>query len=295
MKNVMIILLSVLLLCQLAYAEKVDVGLYVLNLGKYDISSGTFTADFYLSIKCPGNCSLDYEFVNGRATNIDTQIDEPNEKFYRILATLDSPVDLKDFPFDSQKMQIMIEDKYSTVEDLKFNPIKDESGLDDSISFSGWAIDGWSVESRDHYYPSNDETYSQYIYTINISRIPINSFFKTFLPVIFMVLIVMFSFVMDTDKIATRLAMTTSSLVAAVMFHISVANQIPPVGYLTLADKFMILTYFIFLLAAVMNIMILEFIEQKKVELAEKIHRKTEYCVFIIIPIIYLIFFLVFV
>jgi len=106
------------------------------------------------------------------------------------------------------------------------------------------------------------------------------------------VLIVMFSFIMDTDKIATRLTITTSSLVASVMFHISVANQIPPVGYLTSADKFMVLTYFIFLLSAIMNIVILEYIERKKASLAERIHRRTEYSVFIIVPIIYILFFL---
>ena len=32
--------------------DKIDVGLYILNLGRLDISTGAFTADFYLSLQC---------------------------------------------------------------------------------------------------------------------------------------------------------------------------------------------------------------------------------------------------
>ena len=32
--------------------KEVKVGLYLLNLGKYEIATGSFTADFYLSLKC---------------------------------------------------------------------------------------------------------------------------------------------------------------------------------------------------------------------------------------------------
>jgi len=93
---------SVAITWPLASAQEVHVGLYILNLGKFDISTGSFTADFYMSMKCPGGCPPDsFEFINGRASSIDKMIDEPNEKFYRIQANLNSPIDLKMFPFDS--------------------------------------------------------------------------------------------------------------------------------------------------------------------------------------------------
>jgi hypothetical protein len=190
-------------------------------------------------------------------------------------------------------MQIILEDKTRTIDEIKYVPINDQSGIDESIAFTGWNLDGWSTEAKEHTYELYDETYSQYVFNIDISRITLSAFFKTFLPVFFMVLILMFSFIMDPDKIATRLTIATSSLVAAVMFHISISNQIPPVGYLTTADKFMVLTYFIFLMAAVLNIALLELTEQKKTELVEKLHRRFEYAVFIIVPVIYAIFFLI--
>lgn len=294
--SILILFTVLLFMIPAAFAQDVQVGVYILNLGKFDISTATFTADFYLDMKCQDKCSPGgFEFMNGRAASTDIIIDEPNEKFYRIQATLNSPVDLKQFPFDHQKMQIILEDKDNTIDSIRYIPLKDESGIDDSVSFIGWKLDGWNAKSMKHNYPIYNETYSQYIFTMDISRIVLNSFLKTFLPVIFIVLIVLFSFLMDPDKIGTRIGMVGSSLVAAVMFHVSISNQIPPVGYLTFADKFMILTYFVLLLSFIIDVLILELIEQKKKTLANKIHHYTEYSMFVIVPIIYVLLFLLFI
>jgi len=292
-----LLLLSILLFLPLIQAEpqEIKVGLYVLNLGKFDVGTGSFTADFYLSLKCEQFCpKMDFEFMNGRASSMEKMVDFPDEKFYRIQANLNSPVDLKQFPFDSQKMQIILEDKSQTIDKLVYVPLEDESGIDDSITFTGWNLDGWDAKAVEHEYSIYEESYSQYVFSVDISRIPFNSFIKTFLPVIFILAVVLFSFLIDPDKITTRLGMAGSSLVAAVMFHVSISNQIPPVGYLTLADKFMLLTYFILGASFLINIILLEFQERKKMELVEKIHRATEYSVFIVVPILYVLLFLLF-
>ncbi|MFH1916972.1 MAG: hypothetical protein ABIJ21_06955 [Nanoarchaeota archaeon] len=273
----------------------VQVGLFILNLGKFDVATGSFTADFYLSLTCEDECDASgFEFMNGRAASIDKIIDEPNEKFYRIQANLASPVDLRRFPFDKQTMRIILEDKVKTKEDLTYTADLEQSGIDESIAFTGWRIDGWSAKVEEHDYKVYDEVYSQYVFSVNISRITFNSFMKTFLPVFFIVLIMLFSFIMDPDKITTRIAMASSALVGSVMFHISISNQIPPVGYLTFADKFMILTYFVILLSVLVNIIMLEFIEQKKQHLVDKIHKRTEYGMFVVVPLLYVLFFLIF-
>lgn len=276
-------------------AEEVQVGLYLINLGKFDVATGSYTADFYLHFKCSQPCDPEnFEFFNGRAASIDKIEDKPDEKFYRIQANLNSQIDLRKFPFDEQKMEIVLEDKKNTIDKIVYVPLKEESGIDKSIAFAGWNIDGWKAESRQHSYPFYNETYSQYVFVVDTSRIGLNSFIKTFLPVIFIVIIVIFSFLIDPDKIATRLAMAGSSLVAAVMFHVSITNQIPPVGYLTFADKFMGLSYIILLSTFIINILMLQFQELKKQELVERIHRSTEYLIFLVVPLLYMLLFFFF-
>ncbi len=275
--------------------KNVKVGFYLLNLGKFDIATGSFTADFYLSIKCDNVCpSQDFEFMNGRASSFEKVIDEPNEKFYRIQANLVSPIDLKKFPFDRQKMEIIIEDKKKTIDELQYIPDIEETGFDKSITFVGWNMEQWKVSTREHSYNIYNETYSQYVFEIPISRITINSIFKTFLPITFIILVMLSSFVLDPDKITTRLAMVGSALVASVMFHVSLANQLPPTGYLTFIDKFMVLSYFVILLSFIFNVFLLELHEQKKDELVKKLHKATEFTMFILIPLLYILLFVFF-
>jgi len=79
-----------------------------------------------------------------------------------------------------------------------------------------------------------------------------------------------------------------------VMFHISIANQIPPVGYLTFADKFMILTYLILLVSFVVNITMIELKERKNERLVVRIHRLTEYSMLAVAPVLYALLFIFF-
>ncbi|MFZ5955493.1 MAG: hypothetical protein ACOYT4_03630 [Nanoarchaeota archaeon] len=275
--------------------NKINVGIYILNLGKYDISTGSFIADFYLDLKCDNVCpEQDFEFMNGRAITLDKEIDEPNEKFYRIQAELNSPVNLKKFPFDNQKLEIILEDKTNTIEELQYVPNLEESGIDPSVTFIGWNIKNLTAESHKHYYPVYDETYSQYVLTVPISRLITSSIFKSFLPITFIILVMLSSFILGPHELTTRLAMVGSALVASVMFHVSLAGQIPPVGYLTFIDKFMVVTYFVVLMSFVFDVYLLELQEKKKIELVQKLHSYAKLTMFIIVPILYLILFLFF-
>ena len=275
--------------------QEVKVAVYVLNLGKFDLSTGAFTADFYLSLKCENKCpQQDFEFMNGRAASVDKIVDSPNEKFYRIQANLMSDVDLKKFPFDEQKMQIIIEDKKNNVEDLHYAIDEEETGIDPNVVFIGWKMGKPAASVREHTYEVYNETYSQYVFTIPIYKIMLNSFVKTLLPVIFILLVMLSSFVLDPDKITTRLGMVGSALVASVMFHVSLANQVPPVSYLTFADKFMVLTYFVLVLSFIFNVLLLELHERKLDNKVMKLHRATEFTMFILVPILYILLFIFF-
>ena len=150
----------------------------------------------------------------------------------------------------------------------------------------------WTAKVDEHYYEPYDETYSRYSFNVPIYRLTFNSVLKTFLPIFFIVLVMLSSFFLDPDKITTRIAMVGSALVASVMFHISIANQIPPLGYLTFADKFMIMTYFILLLSFIMNVFMLELHERKNVELVNKIHKLTEYMAFVVVAFLYTLLFM---
>lgn len=248
-----------------AIPQTVDVGVYVLNVGRFDVASGSYTVDFYLSMKCDSDCEPGgFEFANGRATLVDLLLDRPSEKFYRIQASLAENIDLKDYPFDAHALSIILEDKSKTAQELVYRANDAYSGIDPQVTIVGWDLEGWSHVVESHYYAPYDETYSRYSFDVKIRRIFLASVLKAFLPVLFIVIAGLLAlFIHEPDKLWTRLTVNTSSLIAAVMFHLNVTGSIPPVGYLTFADKFMVATYLILLVGLVSTVLMMRHAKHK--------------------------------
>ncbi|MBI2584242.1 MAG: hypothetical protein HYW25_06230 [Candidatus Aenigmarchaeota archaeon] len=257
-----------------ANTQEVMVGIYVLNIGKFDVSSGSYTVDFYLSMRCETACEPDkFEFMNGRAISLDRLIDKPNEKFYRIQAALSQNIDLRSYPFDRHKLSIEVEDKLKAKERLVYAPDAENSGVDPLVTIVGWELAGWDAEVIDHNYAEYGETFSRFIFNINIERITLSAILKLFLPVFFIVFVGLLALLLGIDKLPQRLGVNTSTLLAAVFFHINSTSSIPPVGYLTFADKFMIITYIVLITALFSTIMLMRHTEKKEEEKAKRMNR----------------------
>lgn len=239
-----------------AHAEKeeaekppvtVKLGLYLLNVGKFDLVTGTYTVDFYLDMtSVPPEADMGdakFEFVNGRAGSMDKLIDKPGEKFYRIQANLQSNVDVRRYPWDEHELPIIIEPANRGKKDLVYVVDDKQSGMDPAVKFVGWNLNGGGAVVRDHDYPLYSETYSQYVYSMKISRLMLMSSLKTFLPLSVFLLISLISLLVAIEKLDSRVSINTGMLIASVMFHMSISSQLPPAGYLTIADKVLIATY----------------------------------------------------
>jgi hypothetical protein len=272
-----------------AEPAKVKVGVYVLSIGKFEVSTGSYTVDFYLSMKCENECDpSNFEFTNGRAVSVDKIIDLTNEKFYRIQAALAENIDLKQYPFDDHYLTISLEDKKNTIDDLVYVFDEQASGVDPSVVLVGWDLTGNIGEVTTHYYPPYDETYSRFVYKVHIKRIFLAAVMKTFLPILFIVIVGLLALLIhESDKLWTRIGVNTSSLIASVMFHLNVTSSIPPVGYLTFADKFMIATYIILILSLLSTIIMMRHAKQKDEKMLEKIYHVSLYAIPVFALILY--------
>lgn len=222
---------------------KVKVGLYVLNVGKYDLATGTYSVDFYLSMRSDKDMGEQkFEFMNGRGS-LDKLIDTKLEKFYRVKADLMTNVDLRTFPWDTHALPIVLEHTTRTAKELVYVPDADQTNIDPEVRLVGWELKRFTSTVRDHLYKVYNENYSQYVFNLEIGRVVFASSMKTFLPVIVFLIVTLVSLLIGVEKADSRITMNTALLIAAVMFHLSVQGSLPPVGYLTLADKVMIATY----------------------------------------------------
>lgn len=251
----------------------VRVGVYVLNIGRFDLATGSYTIDFYLSMRCADKCNLGkFEFMNGRASSVQQTEDTPTERFYRIQANLHENIDLQNYPFDSHTLTIEIEDTSLTKGNLTYQPDPDNTGLDPSIHIVGWTVSAWASTVIDHYYQPYRQTYSRYIFSLTLARPDYTSAIDTFLPVVFLVFVSLISMLLVGKRLETRIFLTVTVLLAAVFFQFTLDSTIPPVGYLTFADKFMIATYIIIVSTLVVGIMLLKYNDRKDMVKSERIH-----------------------
>lgn len=240
-------------------AEIVKVGIYVINVGRLDISTGTFTVDFYLTLRCDEPCDpTNFEFMNGRSPFVDQQWDGPEEKIFRIQASLTAHLDLRGYPFDSHDLTISLEDTNLTTEELVYVVDPETSGIDPAVSVAGWQLSSdWDAEVDDHYYPPWDETYSRYSFSIPIKRATLSAVLKSFLPAIAIVITGLLALFISPVDILARLTINTSAFVGSVLFHLNLTSSVPPLGYLTYADKFMIVNYLALLTALVATVAVM--------------------------------------
>jgi hypothetical protein len=160
---------------------KVYVGVYVLNLGKFELATGAYTVDFYLSLRSQEPVEMeDFEFMNGRAATVDKLIDTPTEKFYRIQANLSQNLDLRRYPFDEHLLTIEIEDKRRTVDELVYVVDEQNCGVDPGVIVVGWRLAGWEAKVLTHNYEIYGETYSRFVFGLRIQRVILNAVIKSF-------------------------------------------------------------------------------------------------------------------
>ena len=259
---------------------KVKVSIWLLNIGQYNLANGTFSVDFYLDVNllddaghtcaddpkspaCDDDMgTLSLEFMNGRGSGFQkANIDEAGEKFYRVQAVLEAKVDLRNFPFDTHELPVFIEDtKRSATGDSKNRGlvlVKEDpkapgsaTGYDpNDISVVGWQLYGGGPAVDTHSYPylndtsNKPEVYSRYNYTLQLGRPKGVSSVKAFMPVGCFLIVLLITTLFPVEKADARLTMNTAMLLASVMFHIALSNTLPPLGYLTIADRVLIATY----------------------------------------------------
>jgi hypothetical protein len=260
------------------------IGVYILNVGNLDLTTGSYWVDFYLTIECNKPCHPQPDIMNAAGTpEIEDQTGNTRGDTwysYRVKADMLTDLSFADFPFDEHKLYVLIEDKVAGVEDLAFTAEPSLTGVDDNAHVSGWTLmPGGDSYVMDKTYPIYPGTYyTRYVYSIVIGHPIFSSFMNSLFAAAVIVLVGLLSFIMSHDAAGERLALTSSTLVAAILYHISLNSAIPPVGYLTYADKFMIANYVIVSLSVGISAALM-LLKDKNEEVAKKLHVWTRWSV----------------
>ncbi len=257
---------------------RVKVGIYLLNVGKLDIGAGTYGMDFYISFRCSEDCQPgNFEILNGRAS-IEKNDDEPRFKVFRVRADLVAQLDLRAFPFDAHRLVISLEDKVLQDNRLIYEPDMQMTGVHPSAVVVGWSLDKqWQVLIDRDSYEVYGQSYSRATFSIGAQRPKLSAFLKNLTPALIITLSGFLALLMGADKATSRLTLTTSALVGSVLFHINMTSSMPPIGYLTFGDRFMMINYVGLVLVLMVNVKVLAISEAGATTLAGSVLDKIKY------------------
>lgn len=256
---------------------RVQVGILLLNVGRLDTSTGTYTMDFYLTMRCDRPCDPEpFELANGRITFQQLQEQLPTFKAFRIQAALSVGMDLRRYPFDRHQLGLVIEDSNRDASALVYVPDPVHSTVASDLQVAGWELTpGIQTRVEPHYYSIFNQTYSHYAASVEIRRPLLASLVKGLLPAIIMTLCGLISLLMSSDKFNQRLSLSTSSLLGTVIYHLTMTSAIPPVAYLTFADRFMICNYSCLLFTVVATMLLMHFIDRNDTARTEFVRKWT--------------------
>jgi hypothetical protein len=227
----------------------VKVGLVVSEIRDFNIQSGGYEADFFLSLTSDKDMPKDLSltWTNGHEVTMKATVDTPTFKFYRVSGKFSATMDLRKYPFDIQALRLAMEDEKAGVDQVVFEADKERTSLDSTFRMESYSVASIGGKAYKHRYPSRfdqDDLYvSRYEFTLGIERFAQSAAFSVYVPALIIVIISLMGMWVPPDELEVRSNAGAPMLAAAVLFHYSLIQSLPATGYLTRADKLMLGVY----------------------------------------------------
>ena len=227
---------------------RIAVGFLLNSIDDYDVKTGTFLADFFVSLTSATPMpSLSLSSPNGKLDSAKIIADKPTFKLMRYTGSFKSPPDLRTYPFDSQELRIILEDDTHGSDQIRFVADKERTQLARGFRALGWQVDYVEARSLSQNYPDrfegDDLYYGRYIFTLSLERYATSAAFKVFVPAFVIVLIALLGMWVPPNEMEVRSNSGAPMLAGAVLFHFALMQELPATSYLTRADKLMLAVY----------------------------------------------------
>lgn len=227
---------------------RAKVAILLNSIDDYDVKTGTFTADFFLSLTSHAPMPpVNLVVANGKLDENEVLADRPTFKLYRMSGQFKSPPNLRKYPYDSQELKIVLEDDTHGIDQLRFSIDKERVNLARGFRALGWQVSFVNARALSQSYPDrfegDDLYYSRMIFTVGLDRFATSAAFKVFVPAFVIVIIALLGMWVPPSQMEVRSNAGAPMLAGAVLFHFALMQELPATSYLTRADKLMLGVY----------------------------------------------------
>ncbi|MGQ0605874.1 MAG: hypothetical protein ACT4OD_02830 [Candidatus Nitrosotenuis sp.] len=236
-----------------------DVGIQLENIGFINRQSGSYDLIFWVTLRSDEidftkNPPPEYfDFTNGYVDEISGISTEPHFHKFKVRGVFYNAINFRNYPFENIDLAIHMEPYYPNTEDkLVFTVNERYSGMSDSetISVPGWDIGTPFFIANSEKYPWGNFANFEAHYPVGTTAF--SAFMKKLFPIVVLMGFSFASFALSPKNLAERLGMISAALLSSVFFHTGfLLSELPPLGYMTLADKIMVVAYGLFVMCLI--------------------------------------------
>jgi hypothetical protein len=165
------------------------------------------------------------------------------EQDVNVSVALASRFDLHRFPLDTQTLELQIESFVYPAQRVVMVDDAARTGFDLALELPEWKIMSATASVSEVSVMRSREKFSRYTLEIEIARNPGFYLWKVFLPLVIIVALSWSIFWMPEERFAQRSRITSTGVLTIVAYQLAFGADLPRVGYLTLLDKAMILSF----------------------------------------------------
>ena len=246
---------------------RVTVGTYLIDLRDVDDSAQSFEADLFyimtwqdprlISADLPSpltGCTLPLtaiwnpqpELVNERNARrrfpATATVDPTGTVTHgqRIQGTFTVPLQLREFPFDSQIVFIDIVARNHTPDQVEFVLDERVSGREDTLTLTDWTIGEAGTDFSPKYLAPQRRHLAQVKVFFEVQRDLRYYYLKVFLPLTLIICMSWAVFWINPNQLPSQIGVSTSAVLTLIAFQFSLGYMLPRLAYLTRADRFII-------------------------------------------------------
>ncbi len=271
-----------------ARKDTCTVGLFVISLYDLDFPNDAFTADFWTwflytndSLKPLTTTEIadakEYEFQH---LDVDRKGGR-NWATMKCKGVIRQDWDVSNFPFDRQKLRIVLESADLDTSELVFVADTANSALDSSIHIDGWEIENVKVSGGVRTYSTtygdptlkSTSSYASVVAEVSIKRLGTTLFLKSFTGVYVAFFIAILGFFIDPVEVDPRFGLPVGALFATVGNKYIVDGILPDTTAFTLVDTIHMTTFFYILTTVVGSVISLALWKRDRVAVSRRFDR----------------------
>ena len=202
----------------------------------------------------------------------------------RVWGNFSQPLELSEFPFDTQRLEITLANLSFGSQKIRLKPSPD-SGIAENLSIPDWEIMQWDFAAEDLELDNESSLIPGMVFSLEAKRYTNYFRFKVILPLILIVMMSWLVFWIDPSLISSQISVAVTAMLTMIAYRFALAGMLPRLPFLTTLDFFVMASTIMVFLSMVEVVYTAYLSTDNRLEKARVIDRKARW----IAPLIYMV------